>query len=74
MLESRGFLVTNWKRPISLEDKVLRDDGWIPVYTSFTTWETYAKNEPLHIYFTHFTATSMKKLPHLLRRIHTQQT
>jgi hypothetical protein len=54
MLESRGFLVTNWKRPISLEDKVLRDDGWIPVYTSFTTWETYAKNEPLHIYFNTF--------------------
>ncbi|MCS7110161.1 MAG: hypothetical protein NZ956_01660 [Candidatus Caldarchaeum sp.] len=53
-LELRGFLVSEWKRPISLEDKILRDDGWKPIYTNFTTWETYSRNAPLHIYFNTF--------------------
>lgn len=53
-LESRGFMVSDWKRPVSLEDKILRDEGWIPVYTSFTTWETYSRTPPLHIYFNTF--------------------
>ncbi|MCS6770376.1 MAG: hypothetical protein NZ570_08085 [Candidatus Caldarchaeum sp.] len=54
MLEARGFMVSSWKRPVSLEDKILREDGWIPNYTSFTTWETYSRNTPLHIYFNTF--------------------
>ncbi|MCS6784096.1 MAG: hypothetical protein RMI43_05890 [Candidatus Caldarchaeum sp.] len=53
-LELRGFLVSEWKRPISLEDKILRDDGWKAIYTNFTTWETYSRNAPLHVYFNTF--------------------
>ncbi len=53
-LELRGFIVSNWKRPISLEDKMLRDEGWVPLYTAFTTWETYSRNAPLHVYFNTF--------------------
>lgn len=53
-LEMRGFLVSSWKRPVSLEDKILRDEGWMPNYTGFTTWETYSRNAPLHVYFNTF--------------------
>ncbi|MEM4407837.1 MAG: hypothetical protein QXI19_03755, partial [Candidatus Caldarchaeum sp.] len=49
-LESRGFMVSGWKRPVSLEDKTLRDEGWMPLYSAFTTWETYSRNAPLHVY------------------------
>ena len=54
MLEIRGYMVSDWKRPISLEDMILRDEGWVPQYTQFTTWETYTRNSPLYIYFNTF--------------------
>ncbi len=53
-LEERGFMVSDWKRPRSLEDMVLRDEGWIPLYTQFTTWETYSRDSPLYVYFNTF--------------------
>jgi len=53
-LEMHGYIVSNWKRPISLEDMILRDEGWVPQYTQFTTWETYTRGSPLHIYFNTF--------------------
>lgn len=53
-MEERGFFVSQWKRPISLEDMQLREDGWIPIYTQFTTWETYNRDWPLYIYFNTF--------------------
>jgi hypothetical protein len=53
-LEEKGYMVTTWKRPISLEDMVLKDGGWRPIYTQFTSWETYAKDHPLHVYFNTF--------------------
>jgi len=54
MLEERGFMVSDWKRPISLEDQVLRDEGWRPLYTVYTTWETYSRDAPLYVYFNTF--------------------
>jgi len=53
-LEERGFIVSDWKRPQSLEDMVLREEGWVPLYTQFTTWETYYRDSPLYIYFNTF--------------------
>ncbi|MDJ0270123.1 MAG: hypothetical protein NXY59_06215 [Aigarchaeota archaeon] len=53
-LEMRGFIVADWKRPISLEDMILRDEGWIPQYTPYTTWETYKRDAPLYLYFNTF--------------------
>ncbi|MEM4467167.1 MAG: hypothetical protein QXE61_03740 [Nitrososphaerota archaeon] len=53
-LEERGYMVSLWKRPISYEDMYLRDDGWIPLYTQFTTWETYRKDYPLYLFFNTF--------------------
>ncbi len=53
-LEERGYIVSGWKRPISLEDKILRDGGWEPIYTRFTSWETYRKDQPLYIFFNTF--------------------
>ena len=47
-------MVSDWKRPVSLEDQVLRDEGWIPLYTPYTTWETYTRDAPLHVYFNTF--------------------
>lgn len=47
-------MVSSWKRPVSLEDMVLRDDGWKPIYTQFTTWETYKRDYPLYIFFNTF--------------------
>ncbi|MCS7145836.1 MAG: hypothetical protein RMJ28_04800 [Nitrososphaerota archaeon] len=54
LLEERGFFPSPWKRPVSLEDMELREDGWIPFYTRYTTWETYVRGEPLHLYFNTF--------------------
>jgi len=53
-LEIRGFIVSRWKRPVSFEDMILRDEGWIPQYTPFTTWETYVRDAPLFLYFNSF--------------------
>lgn len=53
-LEERGYMVSQWRRPISLEDMVLRDDGWHPIYTRFTSWETYTRDHPLYIFFNTF--------------------
>lgn len=53
-LEERGYLVTSWRRPITLEDMVLKDGGWRPIYSRFTSWETYAKDYPLYVYFNTF--------------------
>jgi hypothetical protein len=53
-LELRGFLPGTWRRPVSLEDLELRDDTWAPNYSRFTTWETYVREQPLHIYFNTF--------------------
>jgi len=53
-LEERGYMVSNWRRPLSLEDMVLRDDGWRPIYTRFTSWETYTKGYPLYVFFNTF--------------------
>ena len=53
-LEADGFMVSAWKRPISLEDMELRDEGWVPYFTQYTSWETYIREEPLHIYFNTF--------------------
>lgn len=53
-LEERGFLVSDWERPVSYEDMQLREDGWIPIYTQFTSWETYCRDHPLYIYFNTF--------------------
>jgi hypothetical protein len=54
LLEERGFLPSGWKRPVSLEDMELREEGWVPVYTRYTTWETYARGSPLLLYFNTF--------------------
>ncbi|MCS7142625.1 MAG: hypothetical protein NZ920_02345 [Aigarchaeota archaeon] len=51
LLEMRGFFPSNWRRPISLEDLELREDGWVPVYSQYTTWETYVREHPLHVFF-----------------------
>ncbi|MCS7117819.1 MAG: hypothetical protein NZ957_03435 [Thaumarchaeota archaeon] len=53
-LEEVGFIVSGWKRPISLEDMELRDDGWAALYSKFTSWETYYKSDPLYLYFNTF--------------------
>ncbi|MEN2975335.1 MAG: hypothetical protein ABDH32_07160 [Candidatus Caldarchaeales archaeon] len=53
-LEERGYLVSYWKRPISLEDMYLRDDGWKPLFSHFTSWETYKKDYPLYLFFNTF--------------------
>jgi len=53
-LEERGYMVSEWKRPVSLEDMILRDDGWKPLYTQFTTWETYRKDYPIYVFFNTF--------------------
>jgi len=53
-LEERGYMVSSWKRPISLEDMILREDGWKPIYTRFTSWETYTRGYPLYLYFNTF--------------------
>lgn len=53
-LEEKGYMVTFWRRPISLEDMVLKDGAWKPLYTQFTSWETYAKDHPLYVYFNTF--------------------
>ncbi|MCX8203770.1 MAG: hypothetical protein N3H32_05595 [Nitrososphaeria archaeon] len=53
-LEERGFLVSSWKRPVSLEDMELRDEGWVPYYSRYTTWETYYRSDPLYVYFNTF--------------------
>jgi len=53
-LEERGYMVSHWRRPISLEDMVFRDGAWRPMYTRFTSWETYAKDHPLFVYFNTF--------------------
>jgi len=53
-LEERGYMVSTWKRPISLEDMILREDGWKPIYTRFTSWETYTRDYPLYLYFNTF--------------------
>lgn len=53
-LEERGYMVSKWKRPVSLEDMILRDDGWKPLYTQFTSWETYKRDYPLYIFFNTF--------------------
>ncbi|MCS7095038.1 MAG: hypothetical protein NZ988_04435 [Thaumarchaeota archaeon] len=53
-LEERGFIVSNWKRPVSLEDMELRDDRWSAFYSRFTSWETYYRSEPLYLYFNTF--------------------
>ncbi len=53
-LEERGYLVSYWKRPVSLEDMFLRDDGWKPLFSRFTSWETYRKDYPLYIFFNTF--------------------
>lgn len=53
-LEERGYLVSYWKRPISLEDMYLRDNGWKPLYSRFTSWETYRKDYPLYLFFNTF--------------------
>ncbi|MCS7126463.1 MAG: hypothetical protein NZ929_06105 [Aigarchaeota archaeon] len=53
-LEERGYLVSYWKRPISLEDMYLRDDGWKPLFSRFTSWETYKKDYPLYLFFNTF--------------------
>ncbi|MEM0444639.1 MAG: hypothetical protein QXO86_05555 [Nitrososphaerota archaeon] len=54
LLEERGFFPSFWKRPVSLEDMELREDGWMPFYTRYTTWETYVREEPLNLYFNTF--------------------
>ncbi|MEM4297639.1 MAG: hypothetical protein QW815_04650 [Nitrososphaerota archaeon] len=54
MLEMRGFMVSDWKRPISLEDQILRDDGWKPIYTAYATWETYTRDAAIYLYFNTF--------------------
>ncbi|GBC71708.1 hypothetical protein HRbin02_01496 [Candidatus Calditenuaceae archaeon HR02] len=54
LLEMRGFFPSAWKRPVSLEDMELREDGWVPFFTRFTTWETYVRDEPLNLYFNTF--------------------
>jgi len=61
MLEMHGYMVSEWKRPISLEDMILRDEGWMPQYTQFTTWETYTRTPPLHIYFNTFAGDVFEK-------------
>lgn len=53
-LERRDYSVSDWKRPVSLEDLVLRDEGWVPIYTSFTTRETYVRGHPLYLFFNTF--------------------
>jgi hypothetical protein len=53
-LEADGYMVSAWKRPVSLEDMELRDEGWVPYFTQYTSWETYIREEPLHIYFNTF--------------------
>lgn len=53
-LEERGYMVSCWKRPISLEDMILKDGSWHAIYTRFTSWETYAKDHPLFVYFNTF--------------------
>lgn len=53
-LEERGYMVSCWKRPISLEDMYLRDDGWKPLFSRFTSWETYRKDYPLYLFFNTF--------------------
>lgn len=54
MLEERDFIVSDWKRPVSLEDMSLRDGEWIPMYTRFTSWETYQRSFPLYVFFNTF--------------------
>lgn len=53
-LEERGYMVSPWKRPVSLEDMVLKDGGWQALYTRFTSWETYTRDHPLYVYFNTF--------------------
>lgn len=54
MLEERGYMVSCWKRPVSLEDMILKDGSWQAIYTKFTSWETYTRDHPLYVYFNTF--------------------
>lgn len=53
-LEERGFLPSPWRRPVSLEDLELREGSWAPNYSVYTTWETYKREGPLHVFFNTF--------------------